>query len=119
MNKCELTCGKGRITVKLFAHFMGSDVVVSIFNKNAHIGAIALGEYDHQEQRASTSVFTRIGHRDNIIAQKAAYLISKNTKRPTCVIAGVHIDNISNEEMEHILENSSTLVDNFISSIQV
>jgi FixJ family two-component response regulator len=96
---------------------MGNDLVVLIYNNNAHIGAMAVGDYDHHEKRASTSVITRLGHKDDAIAQKAAYSISKSTKRPVCVIAGVHLDNITGEEVDKLLENASLMVEEFIKSL--
>ena len=117
MDKYESTTGENRVRVNLSAFLMGSDLVVSIYNENAHLGAMALAEYDHGEQRVSCSVLTRLGHKDDVVAQKAAYLISKHTHKPCCVIAGIHLDDISGEEMEQILENSRHLIDEFISQI--
>lgn len=87
-DKYELTTGEDRTKVSLLACHMGSDLIVRIYNENAHIGAVAVGEYDHKENRASVSVITRLGHKDDAVAQKAAYLISKSVKRPVCVIGG-------------------------------
>ena len=117
MSKYALTIGEGRTKVNLSAHYMGNDLVVFIYNNNAHIGAVALGEYDPTEKRTSTSVVTRLGHKDDVIAQKAAYSISKSTKRPVCVIAGVHLDNITSEEIDKLIENASLMVDEFIKSL--
>lgn len=111
-----LTEGKGRTRVSLRAEDMGDGQVVLINNENAHIGAVALGEYDFKYERASVSVFTRLGHKDDAIAQKAAYLISKRLKKPVCVIAGVHVENITEAEINKILENSLSAVEKFISS---
>ena len=117
MAKYELTSGEGRTRVSLSAHYMGNEPVVLIYNNNAHIGAVAVGEYDHNEKRTSTSVITRLGHKDDAIAQKAAYAISKSTKRPVCVIAGIHLDNITEQEIDKLLENASFMVEEFIKSI--
>ena len=117
MNRYELTKGENRTKVSLSAYHMGSDLVVCIYNQNAHVGAVALGEYDYKEGRASCSLLTRLGHKDDIVAQKAAYLISKHTKKPVCVIAGIHLDNITKEEIEQFLENASNSVDELISQI--
>lgn len=115
MDKRELTRGEGRTKVSLLAYNMGGDLIVCIYNVNAHVGAVAVGEYDHKEKRASVSVITRLGHKDDAIAQKAAYLISRSTKKPVCVITGVHLDKISTREIDEILENASTLVSELIS----
>lgn len=114
MDRYELTRGEGRVKVSLSAHDIGGDLVVYSLNENAHIGAVAVGEYDHQEKRASTSVITRVGHRDDVVAQKAAYLVSKQTKKPTCAIAGVHLDDITEEEIQRVLENADSLVKDFL-----
>lgn len=114
MDKFALTRGEGRTKVNLLAYNMGNELVVSIYNENAHIGAVAVGEYDHEEERASVSVITRRGHKDDAIAQRAAYLISKSTKKPVCVIAGVHLDNITKEEIGKLLENAEIAVEDFI-----
>ena len=114
MDKYELTTGEGRTKVSLSAHRMGSDPIVYLYNENAHIGAVAVGEYDHKEERASTSVITRLGHKDDVVAQKAAHSISKSTRKPVCVIAGIHLENITEIEISKILENTSSLVNEFI-----
>jgi hypothetical protein len=114
MSEHRFSRGRGRLKVNLSASSMGDDLVISISNQNAHIGAVAIGEYDHQHGRASASVITRLGHKDDIIALKAANTISKDTKKTVCVIAGVHIDNITKEEIEKILLLCDRLVDDFI-----
>ncbi len=114
MDRYEITKGEGRTKVSLSVYYMGSDPIVCIYNENAHIGAVAVGEYDNKTKRASTSVSTRLGHKDDVIAQKSAYLISKYTKRPSCVIAGVHLDDITEEEIQKFLENADSLVKDFL-----
>ncbi len=114
MGEYEITKGEGRTKVSLLAESLGDDLVVLIYNENAHIGAVAVGEYDHKQNRASTSVITRLGHKDDVIAQKAAYLITKHTKRSSCVIAGVHLDNITGEEIEKLLEVTDSCLEDFL-----
>ena len=110
-----LTTGKGRTKVSLTAYGLGDDIVVSIYNENAHIGAVAIGEYDYANQRVSTSVITRLGHKDDTVALKAAYLISRTTKKTTCVVAGIHLDDISKVEIDRLVKNSNKLVSVLIS----
>ena len=111
----ESSKGAGRTEISLSAYHLGDDIVVFIYNSNAHLGAVAVGEYDSGHKRTSTSVVTRLGHKDDTIAQKAACLISKACQRPACVVAGIHIDNISEEEINIILENVRLAVEEFIS----
>ncbi len=116
MSESELIKGEGRTRVTLRTDSIGSDLIVYIYNENAHIGALAVGDYDHEHQRASVSVITRLGHKDDAVAQKAAHSISKFTKKPVCVIAGVHLDDITPEEIDEILINASIAVEQLISS---
>jgi hypothetical protein len=106
----ELTNGEGRTRLSLEASYMGQDLVVRIFNEGAHIGAIAIGEYDFQSSRVSVSVLTRLGHKDDAVAQQAAYSIGHSTRRPVCVIAGIHLDNITAGEIQQFVDNSAELV---------
>ena len=110
MAEYELTKGKGRARVNVTVSSMGSDLVVRIYNQDAHIGAVAVGDYDYKHQRASVSVVTRLGHKDDTLAGEAAYLLSKSMRRPVCVVAGVHLDNITAEEIERILANTKLAV---------
>jgi len=118
MGEHKITKGEGRTRLSLSVQDFGGDLVVLICNENAHIGAVAVGEYDHTEKRASTSVITRLGHKDDAIAQKAAYLISRQTKRPSCVIAGVHLDDITEEEIRQFLANANSLVEDFLGGLE-
>jgi len=106
----SFTTGKERTLVNLQATTMGDGLVVRIFNENAHIGAVSIGEYDFTNQRASVSVVTRLGHKDDVVAQKAAHSISKFTRKTVCVVTGIHLDNITTDEMTRILENSDQLL---------
>ncbi|UCD22757.1 MAG: hypothetical protein JSW22_03820 [Chloroflexota bacterium] len=114
MVEYELTKGKGRARVNVTVNSMGSDLVVRIYNQNAHIGAVAIGDYDYEHERASVSVITRLGHKDNALAGEAAYLLSKSIRKPVCVIAGVHIDSITKEEIDEILANTKIVVGEII-----
>ena len=106
--------GTGRLKVTLQAMKMGHGLVVMIYNNNAHIGAVALGDYDEKSKRVSTSIITRLGHKDDAVAAKAAYLISKATLHPACVIAGIHVDNITKVEINQILSNADKLVERLV-----
>jgi hypothetical protein len=114
MVEYELTKGEGRARINVTVNSMGSDLVVRICNQDAHIGAVAVGEYDYEHDRASVSAITKLGHKDDVLAREAAYLLSKSIRRPVCVIAGVHLDNITREEIDDILANTRTVITEII-----
>lgn len=101
----ELTKGTGRTTISLRAGDFGADLLVYVCNQNAHLGAVAVGEWDNRTGRVSTSVITLLGHKDDEIARRAAYRLAKSLKRPVCAVAGVHVDSITKEEIVEILAN--------------
>jgi len=112
----EITLGEGRAKVCLSAHYLGDNLIIYIFNENAHIGAVAVGEYDQKEKRTSVSVTTRLGHKDDVVAQSAAHSISKFIKKAVCVVVGIHVDKITKGEIADILENADRLVDEFLAT---
>ena len=113
----EFSNGTGRNKVNLTAYYLGTDLVLGFYNKNGHLGAVALADYSREEKRVSTSVLTRLGHKDDILAQEAAHTISKIARGPVCVMAGVHLDGITEEEIELILKNSRGVVQKFIDDV--
>jgi hypothetical protein len=116
MAEYEVTKGEGRARVDVTVNSMGSDLVVRIYNQDAHIGAVAIGDYDYEHERASVSVVTRLGHKDDALAGEAAYLLSKSIRRPVCVIAGVHVDNITKDETDKILVNTRIAISEIINA---
>jgi len=111
MNVALLSEGTGRVKVTLSTQWIGSDLVVLLFNEQGHIGAVALADYSHAENRASTSVVTRLGHRDDSVAYNAAYKLCKQLQKPVCAVAGLHLDDITGEEIAQISRNCDTLVE--------
>ena len=119
MPTIEFAAGNGRTKVVLSPAVMGNDLVVSVYNEFAHVGAVAVAEYDFQNNRASVSVITRLGHKDDAIAQKAAYEICRSLKRTVCVVAGVHLDNITADEIREFTANAQAATAQFLASKSV
>lgn len=111
MKLFERKRGEGRTKVLMSLQHIGKDLVVCFYNDNGHVGAVAVGEYDTASQRTTTSVITRLGHKDDMVAQRATYALAKSTMKPVCVVAGIHVDDITNAEIDAILENCISLVD--------
>lgn len=119
MSDLELSVGEGRLQVELRSHTMGKDRIVFIYNGKEHLGAVAVAEYSHSDQRASASVISRYGHRDDQIARSAALAIARKTKRAVCVIVGVHLDQATRQEIDQLVKNSEKLVRQFPADGQV
>jgi gallate decarboxylase subunit D len=116
MKSVWLSEGDGRARVSLSTQWIGKDLIVCLFNENGHIGAVAVADYCRAENRASTSVMTRLGHKDDSVAYRAAHDLCKQLQKPVCVIAGIHLDNITSEEISQITQNCDKLVRKFVNS---
>jgi hypothetical protein len=114
MKQIVLHEGVGRAKVSLSAESMGQDLVVRLFNSRSHVGAVALSEYHSGEKRASTSVLTRFGHKDDSVASMAAHRISSRLQKAVCVVAGIHVDRITKEEIDEIINNCRLLVERYL-----
>ena len=110
---CHLVKGLGRTKACLTVWKIGNDILTCVYNENIHLGAVALSQFDDKSQRVSTSTITVLGHKDDVVAQRASYVVCKSTKRTVCAIAGIHIDNITEKEIAKILLNVDELVEEF------
>ena len=119
MKATLLSEGTGRTKVSLSAQLIGKDLVIYIFNEGGHLGAVAVADYSYEENRASTSVLTRLGHKDDAVAYDAAYRLCKLLKKPVCAIAGIHLDDITSEEIAVINRNCGRLVDKLSRQLSV
>jgi len=51
------------------------------------------------------------------VAYNAAYKLCSRLRKPVCAIAGIHVDNISKEEIAQITRNCDTLLEKGIEAI--
>ncbi len=115
MTSMLLSEGTGRTRVSLSTRLIGEDLIVYLFNDRAHLGAVAVADYCREEDRASVSVITRLGHKDDAVACNAAQKLCKLLKKPVCAIAGIHLDEITEEEIAEILRNCDKAVERLVS----
>jgi len=113
----KITYGGGRCELHLNAQKLGSDYVVNIFGHGMHVGAVGIGCYDKKSNRTSSSVVTLLGHKEDEIAKKGAERISKYTRHATVLTVGIHLDNITKEEIATIIENSEEIINLFLEKI--
>jgi len=88
----------GRLSLELRAERIGKDLLVLLTGGEAHIGAVGVG--CPMGERATASVITLPGHRDDRMAQVAAERISAELGCGCTVVAGVHYDHITPEEIQ-------------------
>ncbi len=100
--------GAGRISIELRAVEVGEGLLVVITGGKAHIGAAALGIGNGS--LATSSVITVPGHRDDRVAKDAAERLAKACGRTVVVVAGIHYDDMSRDEIGDALRLCDELV---------
>lgn len=111
--------GEGRGEVVLKGLAFGDGLLIMVFNPGGiHLGAVALAEYDGDSGRVSVSLLTRRGHKDDEVARRVAYAIAKGTARPVCVVCGIHLDEITGEEIQGILLNADKVAERFLEAVR-
>ena len=104
--------------------FVGDDLVVSIWGgSKPHVGAVALSiprpSLENPAKISSTSsVLTRLGHKEDEIVKKVAENISAALNKVVVVSAGIHWNNISDEEIGTIQSICETLTDQLINKVR-
>lgn len=84
---------------------MGNDWNISIFGGHiSHIGAVAIGIprpslEDKNKISSSVSLITVTGHKEDVIVQKCAKELSSKINSTVVVCCGIHIDNITFDEI--------------------
>ena len=106
-----------------FVKEIGQDLLVAIWGgERPHIGAVAVAQprpslKDHSLRSATASVFCYPGHKDDIIAKEAAEKISSALDTNVTVTVGIHWDDIDEEGIQSVIENSRQLVKMIIARI--
>ena len=110
----RITRKVSRIELILEAKKVGNDYLLTLTGGREHIGAVAIGIFDEKSQRASSSVVTMPGHREEQLALEGARQVSRATKKTTVFVAGIHQDDINPEEIKNIVSASRSMVEDFI-----
>ena len=104
----------GKIEIALDAKKIGEDYLLTLTGGEEHVGAVATGFFDERSQRASSSVVTMPGHREEYLALHGARQVSRATKRTSVFVVGIHQDDISPEEIRNIVSAAEEMVESFI-----
>ena len=99
---------------------IGNDIIFIVSGGDQpHIGAISIGiprsslkNPDQLSSTISTYVFT--GHKDDIIGNKIADEISKRTGKKVVVLSGIHFHNLSEKDINLVVEKSSMVCQELI-----
>ena len=95
---------------------VGSDWLVSLWGgTRPHIGAVAIAQprpsmVDEQVTSSTASVFCLLGHKEDVIVKEASEKLAAFLNANVVVTAGIHWDNMDQEGIQKIIENSRLLI---------
>jgi hypothetical protein len=122
----QVESGSGRTRLSARVLFQGRSPVVVVSGGEAHIGAVALAEPVAREdtaehagaRRATVSLLVRTGHREDELAAEAARRISTACGKPAVVCAGIHLDEITTEEIAQVRRNMEILTERILERLR-
>jgi peroxiredoxin len=106
-NQCE--AGTGRTRVRLTWRWWGKDLHAHIAGGKDHIGATALAGRK-PEGETYGAVLCVPPHKEDELALEAARRLHAVTGATVCVTAGIHVERITREELERVLQNVDRVV---------
>ncbi len=88
-----------------------------------HIGSIAIAIpcfslKDSSSTSSTVSVYNLVGHKDDRIASPLADLITRTFNRVTVVLAGIHIDQATEQDIARILMQMPKINNKIISKLK-
>ena len=107
----ELKIGKGKCQIYVEAHSYSDGLSILLHGGDkSHIGAVAISipRQSLKEKRVtscSTSILTITGHKDDIIAREMSETVCRSIKKTIVVVAGVHINRASSEDIKNVMSN--------------
>ncbi|MCQ6962614.1 hypothetical protein [Methanolobus chelungpuianus] len=101
----------GRANLLLEWESIGNDLSVKLTGGASHVGAVGVGIFDSTSGRASSSVVTVPGHREDGLALQGARELSEASRSTTVFIAGIHVDDITKREIEEIVSVAEGMIE--------
>ena len=109
MDLFDITEQKGPFAVSAHTMLIGSDVLVALTGGRAHIGAVAIAQTrpsikDAHKISSTSSVFTHVGHKEDVVAKAMSEELSRELSRKVVVAAGIHWDGLKKKDIELVVE---------------
>ena len=119
----QLSFGSMPYTVDAEVRLLGEDVLVILSGgTKPHIGSIAVAHprpslTEEEIVSSTSSVYNFLGHKDHVIAQRVAEMLSSRLNRNVVTVAGFHIDKITQEGITRVIENCDELAKNIYNEV--
>jgi len=111
LKQMSFSAGTGRFLVRLLVTVTGNGLVAQLMGgEEPHIGAVVLSVPRPSLATpgvlgSNSFVLPLVGHKDDEIAKPVAQEIAVNYGRPVVVVAGIHVEDASSEDIEQLTVN--------------
>ena len=110
--------GRFRVTARILE--LGPDCLVTVWGgTRPHVGAVGMAQFrpslwDPEEPAATSSVFTFVGHKEDVVAKSMSEELAKRLRRNTVVVAGMHWDGLAERDIGTVTALCGRLVDGIV-----
>lgn len=104
-----LTAGEGRTRVELFIYRSGASLLAVVCGEGHHLGAATLAQWKSPDPIHVQSLHGK-GHKDHHLTDLLAPELARCSQRDCLCTGGIHLDDITSEEIQAILDNANQLV---------
>ncbi len=120
----SINTNEGEYDLSAGVRLIGDDILVAIWGgEKPHIGAVAAAQprpslKDPNVMSSSASVICYLGHKEDELAKTAAETLTAALNNNVVVTAGIHWDNLSQEDIRRIKKNSEILLNSVLRRIR-
>jgi len=121
----DVSEAKGRFEVLAKVFELGPDCLVMLWGgTRPHVGAIGMAQVrpslrDPNKSAASSSVFTFVGHKEDMVAKMMSEELAKKLGRNTVVVAGIHWDSLTDAEIKIITRLSQSILEDIVKKFNI
>jgi gallate decarboxylase subunit D len=114
---------KDGFKVAAIVYELGNDCFVILWGgTKLHIGAVGMAQVrpslrDPQKMSATSSVFTYLGHKEDVVAKTMSEELARSTGRNAVVAAGIHWDALSAKDISTITAICRKLTDRIVTRL--
>ena len=122
MDTFDISEKTGIFEVSAHIVLVGSDLLVVLTGGRAHIGAVAIAQprpslKDAKKIGSTSSVFTRVGHKEDVVAKAMSEAISKRLNKVVVIAAGIHWNKMKKKEIETVVEMCNSITKKVIAEV--
>ena len=116
--------GNGIFKVVVEVKIIGDDLILSVWGGTMpHIGSISVsvprpGLKDSTIMSSTSSVINLIGHKDEVVARMFSEQLATKFNRNVIATAGIHIDDITEYQINIIMQNITDLCLDVINKLE-